>query len=164
MAPLPASSASASAASVPPDEAGAKAKAKLHALEERLARLEAQGPGLLRVQRHCAAAGVESAVYIWVPADYYDRSMAARAVRVIWWWDDSWTEFGLRKKHAHPRQTPNHTQALLGCFEEQMCKSLLMENVDWQPLPPELGVAEDGELARRANSRCALTDATSFFV
>lgn len=35
-----------------------------------------------------------------------------------------------------------------------MCKALLMENVDWQPLPPELGVAEDSALARRANSRC----------
>lgn len=53
--------------------------------------------------------------------------------------------------------TPTHKQALLGCFEEQMCKALLMENVDWQPLSPLLGVAEDGELARRANSRCVPT-------
>lgn len=52
-------------------------------LESRLAALEAQGAGLLRVRRHCAAAGVESAVYKWVPKDYYDRPMAARAVSSV---------------------------------------------------------------------------------
>lgn len=57
--------------------------AKVSELEARLAALEAQGAGLLRVRRHCAAAGVGSAVYKWVPADYYDRPMAERAVRFV---------------------------------------------------------------------------------
>lgn len=87
MVPLPtASTAAAPPPPPPPTQAEAPANnEKLRALEERLAALEAQGPGLLRVQRHCRAAGVESAVYKWVPADYYDRPMGARAVRFVVW-------------------------------------------------------------------------------
>lgn len=128
--------------------------AKVRELEARVAALEAQGPGLLRVRRHCVAAGVGSAVYKWVPADYYDRPMAARAVR--WFVCICGSSIDSIEIVWMPN-TPltSHTQELLGCFEEQMCKALLMENVDWQPLPPQLDMAEGSDLGRRVNSRYA---------
>ncbi len=57
------------------------ALALVSSLEEKMSALEAQGPGVLRVRRHCAAAGVGSALLKWVPPDYYDRPMSERAVR-----------------------------------------------------------------------------------
>ena len=64
---------------------------------------------------------------------------------------------GVKGRGLAPPSRRSKPQALLGCFEEQMCKALLMENVEWQPLPPALGVAAaaegESDLARRVNSR-----------